>query len=94
MAHMKIMVVLKTVPGKYQTALEAFLRNGGPVPAGAKTLGRWHVPGSVLGWHLIEGDLNAVAQHVAEWADLLECEVYPVMEDAEAGAAASKIVGK
>ena len=91
---MKIMVVWKTAPGKYRTALEAFLRSGGPVPTGAKTLGRWHVPGSVLGWHLIEGDLNAVAQHVGEWADLLEIEVYPVVEDAEAATAASKLAGK
>ncbi len=91
---MKFMVVWRTVPGKYRTALEAFLRSGGPVPAGAKTLGRWHAPGSVIGWHLIEGDINAVAQHVAEWADLLQCEVYPVTEDAEAAAAASKLAGK
>ena len=57
---MTIMIVWKTVPGKYKTALEAFLRKGGPVPAGAKTLGRWHVPGSILGWHLVEGDLTAI----------------------------------
>lgn len=45
--------------------------------------------------NLIEGnDLTAVAQHVAEWADLLECEVYPVIEDAEAAAAAKKAFGK
>jgi Protein of unknown function (DUF3303) len=91
---MKIMVVWKTVPGKYRTALDAFLRSGGPVPAGAKTIGRWHAPGSIMGWHLIEGDLGAVAQHVGEWADLLEIEVYPAIEDAEAAAAASKVAGK
>ena len=45
---MKIMIVWRTVPGKYKAALEAFLRSGGPVPAGAKTIGRWHVPGSCL----------------------------------------------
>jgi Protein of unknown function (DUF3303) len=43
---------------------------------------------------LIEGDLSAVAQHVAEWADLLECEVHPVMEDAEAATAANKVFSK
>ena len=51
---MKIMVVWKTVPGKYKTALDQFLKAGGPVPAGAKTAGRWHTPGSTLGWHLIQ----------------------------------------
>jgi hypothetical protein len=91
---MKIMIVWKTVPGKYRTAVEEFLRGGGPVPPGAKTIGRWHTPGSTLGWHLVEGDLTVVAQHVAEWADVLECEVYPVIEDAEAATAASKAFGK
>ena len=91
---MKIMIVWRTVPGKYKTAIEEFLRRGGPVPSGAKTVGRWHTPGSTLGWHLVEGDLTAVAQHVSEWADLLECEVYPVIEDAEAANAANKVFGK
>jgi hypothetical protein len=91
---MKIMAVWRTVPGKYKAALEAFLRSGGPVPVGAKTVGRWHVPGSTLGWHLIEGDINAVAQHVGEWADLLEIELYPVIGDEEAAAAAKTLVTK
>jgi hypothetical protein len=39
-------------------------------------------PGSTLGWHLIEAnDLTLVAQHVGEWADVLEFEVYPLIED-------------
>ena len=63
-------------------------------PLVPKRIGRWHVPGSVLGWHLVEGDLTAVAEHVAQWADLLECEVYPVTEDNEAVAAANKVFGK
>ena len=91
---MRIMIVWKTVPGKYKTALEEFLRGGGSVPPGAKTIGRWHTPGSTLGWHLVEGDLTAVAQHAAEWADLLECQVYPVIEDAEAASAANLALSK
>ncbi len=92
---MKIMIVWKTVTGKYNDAVNEFLRGGGPVPAGAKTIGRWHTPGSTLGWHLIEtNDLAIVAEHVAGWAEMLECEVYPVIEDAEAGAAAKKAFGK
>ena len=35
-----------------------------------------------------------VAEHVADWADLLEIEVYPVIEDTEAGAAAKKGIRK
>jgi Protein of unknown function (DUF3303) len=52
-------------------------------------------PGSTLGWHLIEAsDLTLIAQHVAEWSDVLVCDVYPVIEDAEAGAAAQAVFGK
>jgi Domain of unknown function (DUF3303) len=92
---MKVMVVWKTVPGKYKAAVEQFLKTGGPAPPGAKTIGRWHVPGSTLGWHLFEvDDMTALAQHVAEWADVLELETYPVIEDAEAAAAAKKVFGK
>lgn len=91
---MKVMVVWRTVPGRYKPAVEQFLKTGGPVPEGARTAGRWHVPGSTLGWHLIETDnLTAVAEHAAEWADFLELEIYPVIEDAEAGEAAQKVYG-
>jgi hypothetical protein len=76
-----------------KTAIEQFLGTGGPVAPGAKTIGRWHAPGSVIGWHLIEGDLAAVSQHVAEWAELLEYDIYPVMDDAEAAAVAKKMFG-
>ena len=83
------------MPGKYKVAVEQFLKTGGALPAGTKSLGRWHVPGSTLGWHLIEAsDLTALAESSAEWADVLELETYPVIEDAEAGAAAKKAFGK
>jgi hypothetical protein len=81
------MIVWRTVPGKYKAAIEAFLSGGGPVPGGGKTLGRWHSPGSTLGWHLVDGDLTAVAQHVADWAELLEIEVHPVMDDEDSATA-------
>jgi hypothetical protein len=91
---MKTMVVWRTVPGKYKPAIDQFLKTGGPLPAGVQRLGRWHVPGSILGWHLIDGDPAVIAEHVAEWADFLELEVYPVIEDDAAGAAAKKVYGK
>jgi Protein of unknown function (DUF3303) len=92
---MKFMVVWRTIPGKYKTALEQFLKTGAPAPAGAKTLGRWHVPGSTLGWHLIEASgPEAMAEHIAEWADVIELEIHAVIEDAAAGAAAQKVFSK
>jgi Domain of unknown function (DUF3303) len=88
------MITWKGMPGNYKSAVQEFLRGGAGVPAGVKSLGRWHSPGSAAGWHLVEGDLVGVAQHVAEWANLLELTVTPVIEDAEAAAAASKVFGK
>jgi hypothetical protein len=77
------MIVWKIRPGAYKPAVESFLYGGGAVPAGIKTVGRWHTPGSTLGWHLVEGNnLAAVTQHVAEWGSLLELETYAVVEDA------------
>ena len=90
---MKYMVVWKT--SNYKTAVEQFLKTGAPAPAGGKTLGRWHVPGSMLGWHLIEASgPEVLAEHAAEWADVLELEIHPVIEDAAAAAAMQKIHGK
>jgi Protein of unknown function (DUF3303) len=92
---MKFMVVWKTIPGKYKTAVEQFLRTGAPAPAGAKTVGRWHVPGSMHGWHLIEASgPEVLAEHAAEWADVIGLAIYPVIEDAAAAAAAQKVFGK
>jgi hypothetical protein len=89
------MVVWKIAPGNYKAAVEHFLKTGGAAPAGVKTLGRWHVPGSTLGWHLIEAsDMTALALSIGEWGELIEMETYPVIEDAEAGAAALKVYGK
>jgi hypothetical protein len=90
----KIMIVWKIIPGRYKATLETFLRTGGMLPAGAKSIGRWHVPGSALGWHVVEGELAAVAEHVGEWSDLLQCEVYPVMEDAEVADIAKTVLEK
>jgi hypothetical protein len=90
---MKFMVVWKT--SNYKTAVEQFLKTGAPAPAGGKTLGRWHVPGSMLGRHLIEASgPEVLAEHAAEWADVLELEIHPVIEDAAAAAAMQKIHGK
>jgi hypothetical protein len=91
---MKVMLVWRTVPGKYTTALQEFQRTGAPLPAGVERIGRWHVPGSFLGWHLVDGDLTAIAEAVGEWADLLEVEAYPVIEDAEASTAVTRLLEK
>lgn len=38
--------------------------------------------------------MTLIAQHVSEWADVLELEVYAVIEDTAAGAGAKKALAK
>lgn len=91
---MKFMLTWRTRPGLYRAAVKQFLETGAP-PQGGATVARYHVPGSTQGWHVIEtNDLTALAEHAATWADLLEMEVNPVVEDAQAGEAASRVYGK
>jgi hypothetical protein len=91
---MKFMITWKATPANYKTAVERFLKTGGPAPKGLKTIGRWHTAGSSRGFHLVEGSDSALTELNAEWADLLEMEVVPVVEDDVAGAVAKKIYGK
>lgn len=90
---MKMMVAWKIPPNSYKDAMDAFLKSGAPVPKGLKTVGRWHAPGSSSGWHLVEGDPIAAAQHAAEWAHLVEIDVTPVMEDEDAAKALTAVHG-
>jgi hypothetical protein len=91
---MKYMVTWKISPSNYKAAVKRFLKTGAPAPKGMKTIGRWHTAGSSRGFHLVEGSDAALAEINAEWADLLDLQVVPVVEDDVAGAVAAKIVGK
>ncbi len=91
---MKFMITWKATPANYRTAVKRFLKTGAPAPKGLKSLGRWHTAGSSRGFHLVEGTDAALAEINAEWADLLELEVMPVVEDDIAGAVAKKVYGK
>jgi hypothetical protein len=91
---MKYMVTWKISPANYKAAVKRFLKTGAPAPKGMKTLGRWHTAGSTRGFHLVEGSDAALAEINAEWADLLDLQVVPVVEDDVAAAAAAKILGK
>lgn len=91
---MKFIAAWTIKPGFHKPAGESFLKSGAPVPEGMEILGRWHAPGSAKGWVLIQGnDLTAIAAHMAEWGDMLDLDVTPVLEDQEAGAALSRVYG-
>ena len=92
---MKFMVTWNTPTNSYKTAVETFLRSGAPMPEGLTALGRWHAPGSTYGWLLVEtDDPRTLAQHMAEWATVLELKITPVLEDEEAAHAAKKVFTK
>ena len=90
---MKYMMSWTINPGFYKAAVARFLATGAPLPEGMKLIGRWHAPGSTCGWLLVEGTIEDAYEHASEWADLLEMQVTPVVEDAEAGAIAAKVHG-
>ena len=91
---MKFIVSWKVRPDKLQTAVNRFLIEGDQLPPGLTSVGRWHRSDLSGGWHLVEADSAAiVARHAAYWADLLDLEAMPVVEDAEAIPAYASVNG-
>ena len=89
---MKFMISWNIAPGSHKPAAEGFLSSGAPVPTGLTLLGRWHAPGLMYGWVLLEGNNNvALVQHAAEWAYYLELNITPVIEDEDAAAGLSRV---
>ena len=64
---------------------------GAPFP-GVTMHGRYHAPGSVNGWIILEtDDISAVYRHAAEWAEFLEMKTTPVLNDEQAAEAAANL---
>ena len=71
--------------GYHEIAAKKFLATGAPFPE-CKSWKRFHAPGSVEGWILVEADTaDACYEHAAEWAECLDWEVTPVLTDDQAG---------
>ena len=72
-------------------AFKKFLETGAPFP-GVTMHGRYHAPGSVNGWIILEtDDILAVYRHAAEWAEFLEMKTTPVLNDEQAAEAAATL---
>jgi hypothetical protein len=93
-ATMKFMVTWRVPPGTYREGVKRFLKTGGETPKGLKSLGRWHANGSTRGWHLVEGSEAALMENAAIWADVLEIDITPVVDDDVAATVAKKVYGK
>lgn len=71
--------------GYHEIAAKKFLATGAPFPE-CKSWKRFHGPGSVEGWILVEADnADACYEHAAEWAECLDWSVTPVLMDEQAG---------
>ena len=77
--------------GYHEIAARKFLATGAPFPE-CQSWKRFHGPGSVEGWILVEADnADACYEHAAEWAECLDWEVTPVLPDDQAGPLMAKI---
>jgi hypothetical protein len=91
----KFVLTWRTRPGLYKAAFQQFVETGGPPPEGVNQVARYHVPGSVLGWHVLEtDDMTALCEHVNNWGDLIDIELHAVVEDNNAAEAAARVFGK
>ena len=81
--------------GCHQEAVKKFLETQAPLPDGLSQVGRYHAPGSIHGWLIVEGqDPALVYQHASEWAHLLTFDVTPVVNDAVAGKTSAVVWGQ
>ena len=86
---------MENATGFIQAGISTVSENRRPPPKDVTQVARYHVPGSILGWHLLEtDDMTALAEHVNNWGDLIDIELNPVIEDAQAAEAASRVFGK
>lgn len=83
---MKFLTTWKTQTGTFNATIARFLETGGAPPPGIRMLHRVH---GMNGTGVVvseSDDPKAMFQWVAQWADVIELNVTPCLEDADAGA--------
>jgi hypothetical protein len=80
-------------PQTRKEAIENFLAGkAAALPAGVTTLGRWHKADGSGGFTLYESNsAEAMYEIAAFWAQFMDVETFPVIEDAAAGATLTKL---
>ena len=74
----------------FPAAVERFRNNPPEIPAGVTMHGRWHQMGGGDGFSLLEADDPiALSRYILAWADLVDQEVFAVVDDAEIAQALS-----
>jgi hypothetical protein len=81
---MKYMTKWSIKEENFAAAVERFTNNPPPMPDGVTMLGRWHQMGGGDGFGLIEtDDPIALSRYISAWADLVDQEIYAVLDDSE-----------
>ena len=81
---MKFMLTFSWKPDAKTRAegIDRFLKTGGKPPKGATLLGRWTRADFSGGYDLLESDdPQALAEFALMWSDLMQLEIFPVLED-------------
>ena len=83
---MKYILIWNLPHTSYKATVARFLETGGAPPKGVTLLGRWHGM-SGRGFAILESDdAKALFEMVAQWSNLLDLNLTPCLEDADAGA--------
>jgi Protein of unknown function (DUF3303) len=83
---MKFMTSWSVPMENIHDAAARFLSGEAPPPAGVTILGRWHNADLSGGYTLTEcNDAVAAYTDAAQWADLMDLSIVPVLEDADVG---------
>ncbi|MCI0338952.1 MAG: DUF3303 domain-containing protein [Acidobacteria bacterium] len=70
----------------WDKAVSRFLETQAPAPEGVKLLERWHAAAGRNGFLLLESeDVAAIYRFAAEWNDVCDLSVTPVIDDEGAG---------
>jgi hypothetical protein len=88
---MKFLTTWKIHPGSHNTAIARFLETGGAPPPGVRILHRWHGANGT-GVAISESDdAKAIYLGLAQWTDVLDLNITPCVEDADAGVALASL---
>jgi len=87
---MKFMTRWSIKEENFAAAVDRFANNPPQLPQGVTMHGRWHQMGSGDGFALMEADdAVALSRYIRQWADLVDQEVYAVVDDQEIAQALS-----
>ncbi len=89
---MRFMMTYSVPSDAWETAVERFLDTGGTASEGMTIVDRWHAAAGRHGFILIETEEpTAIYQFAAEWSDVVDHTITPVLSDDEAAAVLSTL---